>query len=146
VRGAELYVKSCEHCHTVEKGEAHVFGPNLYGIFGQKSGQIPGSKPSQAYKEKAITWTPETMVCQIELSSGSGDLLLPVELRAVTQVAMGSDMFFLITSLSILRIQRSGSRVRRSHTKDWRVQMIGTTLLRECYYDDVSLSAVLSCE
>ncbi|KAL3426982.1 Cytochrome c [Phlyctema vagabunda] len=60
-RGAELYVKQCEHCHTLEKGGPHIFGPNLYGIFGQKSGQIPGSKSSQAYKDKAITWSPGTM-------------------------------------------------------------------------------------
>ena len=69
-RGAELYVKQCEHCHTLEKGGPHVFGPNLYGIFGQKSGQIPGSKASQIYKDKAITWTPGTMVgtCQVTSS------------------------------------------------------------------------------
>jgi hypothetical protein len=64
-RGAELYVQQCEQCHTLEKGAPHVFGPNLYSIFGQVSGQIPGSKPSQIYKDKAITWTPGTMVqCQ----------------------------------------------------------------------------------
>jgi cytochrome c len=61
-RGAELYVKQCEHCHTLEKDGAHVFGPNLWSIFGQKSGQIPGSKPTQVYKDMNITWTPGTMV------------------------------------------------------------------------------------
>jgi cytochrome c len=61
-RGAELYVKQCEYCYTIEKGGAHVFGPNLYDIFGQVSVQIPGSKPSQIYKDKAITWPSGTMV------------------------------------------------------------------------------------
>ncbi|KAH8649199.1 hypothetical protein BX600DRAFT_474745 [Xylariales sp. PMI_506] len=60
-RGAELYVKQCEHCHTIEKGAPHVFGPNLWSIFGQRSGEIPGSKPSQAYKDMNVTWTPGTM-------------------------------------------------------------------------------------
>jgi hypothetical protein len=31
------------------------------------SGQIPGSKASQVYKNKAITWTPGTMVCNLIL-------------------------------------------------------------------------------
>jgi hypothetical protein len=30
------------------------------------SGQISGSKASQVYKDKAITWTPGTMVCTLQ--------------------------------------------------------------------------------
>lgn len=37
-------------------------GPTSIQSSGKKSGQIPGSKASQIYKDKAITWTPGTMV------------------------------------------------------------------------------------
>jgi len=104
-------VKQCEHCHTIEKGGPHVFGPNLYSIFGQVSGQIPGSKASQIYKDKAITWTPGTMVC---FSSW-------FRVHMMTKCC----------SLLILRIPRHLSLGPRSHIKGWRMSKIGMILLRK---------------
>ena len=40
-------------------GAAH--GPNLWGVFGRRSGAAPGFAYSEGLKRLGVTWTPETL-------------------------------------------------------------------------------------
>lgn len=64
---AETY-KWCTFCHTVKKGEGPIVGPNLYGIWGQKAGSVPGFAYSEAMlkaRDRGLVWNDETIAAYI---------------------------------------------------------------------------------
>ncbi len=64
-RGETLYFQ-CRACHTLDEGGANKVGPNLYGLFGQRAGSVPGFSYSDAVKDSGVVWTPETVSAWLE--------------------------------------------------------------------------------
>lgn len=50
----------CAACHSTEKGQMGV-GPSLAGVYGTKSGEIPGYAFSDAMKAANLTWDDATL-------------------------------------------------------------------------------------
>lgn len=47
--------KKCKACHSLKAGKKKV-GPSLFGVLGNKAGQVKGFKYSKAMKNADITW------------------------------------------------------------------------------------------
>ncbi|MDB5686199.1 MAG: cytochrome [Rhizorhabdus sp.] len=52
----------CGVCHKVDKGAPNSIGPNLFGIGGSKSGEVPGFTFSPAMQKGAIVWNRANLV------------------------------------------------------------------------------------
>jgi len=52
-RGAKIYAR-CRACHTLEQGERHKVGPNLWAVYGSTAGTKEGFAYSKAMKASGV--------------------------------------------------------------------------------------------
>eukprot|EP01088_Endostelium_zonatum_P009368 TRINITY_DN22587_c0_g1_i1.p1 TRINITY_DN22587_c0_g1~~TRINITY_DN22587_c0_g1_i1.p1 ORF type:complete len:123 (-),score=35.16 TRINITY_DN22587_c0_g1_i1:59-397(-) len=64
--GEKLFKARCTQCHTIAKGAGNKQGPNLYGIVGRKTGEVPGYSYTTANKDANITWTEDNLYVYLE--------------------------------------------------------------------------------
>jgi cytochrome c len=62
----EAKFAQCRSCHSVVKGAPNLTGPNLYGVFGTKAGEVPGFAFSDEMKASMLTWDAPTLDKWIE--------------------------------------------------------------------------------
>lgn len=58
--GQKLFAQ-CKACHTTEPGGKNMIGPNLSGIMGSKTAEVPGFLFSPAMKKANLTWDAANM-------------------------------------------------------------------------------------
>ncbi|PSN63538.1 cytochrome c [Corynespora cassiicola Philippines] len=65
-KGANLFKTRCAQCHTLKEGEGNKIGPELFGLFGRKSGQVAGFSYTDANKEKGVVWDENSLFDYLE--------------------------------------------------------------------------------
>jgi cytochrome c len=65
VAGQDKFAQ-CRSCHAVAKGAPNLTGPNLWGVFGQKAGQVEGFTFSDGLKNASLTMDAPTLDKWIE--------------------------------------------------------------------------------
>jgi len=64
--GDKLFKARCAQCHTAGKGQPNKQGPNLYGLFGRKSGSVVGYSYTDANRNANVTWNDESLFEYLE--------------------------------------------------------------------------------
>src|SRR5215470_15467409 len=96
-KGQAAFVRQCAICHTVEKGDANRFGPNLFGILGQKAGTVPGFTYTRAFKTAADwTWNEDLVAGWI----GAPGMMVPGTAMGVFQGVAQSDRDDIVAYLA----------------------------------------------
>jgi cytochrome c len=57
--GEQIFIR-CTVCHSPKAGENKI-GPSLAGVYGRKSGSVPGYNYSPALKSAGITWDEQSL-------------------------------------------------------------------------------------
>lgn len=61
VESGKIVVKKCLQCHTLQKGEPHKIGPNLWGVVQRKIGDAAGFPYSEGMKSLKGSWDVESL-------------------------------------------------------------------------------------
>ncbi|SFV14987.1 c-type cytochrome [Pseudoduganella namucuonensis] len=60
-RGARAFETKCAMCHTAERGQGHMLGPNLSRVLGRRIGGAEGFRYSPALSNSAAAWDEKTL-------------------------------------------------------------------------------------
>jgi cytochrome c len=58
--GKAVYQSACSICHAIQPGQNKI-GPSLFGIFGRKTGSVPGYTYSPQNQAANLTWDAATL-------------------------------------------------------------------------------------
>ena len=96
-KGAAVFVRQCALCHTIDRGGANRFGPNLFGIVDRKAATAPGYKYSLAFKSTANwTWSADVIASFI----AAPGVMISGSRMAVFQGVADKDLDDIIAYLS----------------------------------------------
>jgi cytochrome c len=99
-KGRAAFVRQCAICHTVEKGGPNRFGPNLFGILGQKAGTVGGFTYTRAFKAAADwSWNEDLVAGWI----GAPGMMVPGTAMGVFQGVAQSDRDDIVAYLATQR-------------------------------------------
>ena len=59
--GIDKEFRKCAGCHKIEEGKKGGMGPNLWGVFDSKAGQVEGYRYSDYLKNSDIVWDRESL-------------------------------------------------------------------------------------
>jgi len=93
--GQKIWGSNCIACHTLEQDGPHGVGPNLWGVYGAKSGGKPDFAYSAALEAAGLVWNEETLGRFIRAPS----TLLPGTAMAAVGVAAEADRAAVIAFL-----------------------------------------------
>jgi cytochrome c len=60
LRGKLLFLR-CASCHDISAAQSMKLGPNLMGVYGRKSGSLPGYRYSAAMQQAHLVWDAPTL-------------------------------------------------------------------------------------
>lgn len=60
-KGKKIFKQRCLQCHTTDAAGGNKTGPNLAGIVGRKTGQVPGFDYTEANKSKGSFSRPNSI-------------------------------------------------------------------------------------
>lgn len=53
---AERTMLQCKVCHSLERGQPNLTGPNLFGVHGRRAGTAPGFAYSPGIRDSGLIW------------------------------------------------------------------------------------------